>query len=133
MEDKNASVLPPVKSGQDNSELASLQQIPDDLESLTGPSTKEVLMGVGLLLILSVVFFFIRNAFVGYLVGPGMKRSPNNAAMAGWGLFGGLFFAAAILCVALFGKIFLTMFVVVPLSIAMILCFVLAVVMSAKK
>lgn len=133
MEDKNASVLPPVKPRQENTELASLQQIPEDIESLTGPSTKEVLMGVGLLLILSVVFFFIRNAFVGYLAGPGMLRSPNNAAMAGWGLFGGLFFASAILCVALFGKIFLTMFVVVPLSIAMILCFVLAVVMSAKK
>ncbi|ACF11350.1 hypothetical protein Cpar_0940 [Chlorobaculum parvum NCIB 8327] len=133
MEDKNASVLPPVKSGQDSSELGSLQEISGDIEALTGPSTKEVLMGVGLLLILSVVFFFIRNAFVGYLVGPAMKRSPNNAAMAGWGLFGGLFFASAILCVALFGKIFLTMFVVIPLSIAMILCFVLAVVMSAKK
>jgi len=133
MEDKNVSVLPPVQSGQDNSELGSLQKISDDIEALTGPSTKEVLMGVGLLVILSVVFFFIRNAFVGYLVGPGMKRSPNNASMAGWGLFGGLFFASAILCVALFGKIFLTMFVVVPLSIAMILCFVLAVVMSAKK
>lgn len=133
MEEKNASVLPPVKSGQDVSQLGSLQENPGDIESLAGPSTKEVLMGVGLLLILSVAFIFVRNAFVGYLVGPVLKRSPNNAAMAGWGLFGGLFFASVIVCLALFGKIFLTLFVIVPLSITMILCLVLAVVMSIKK
>ena len=112
--------------------MGSTQDIPD-LDQFAGPSTKDVIMGVGLLVVMSIVFMFVRNAFVAYLVGPGMKRSPNNAATAGWGLFGGMFFASVITCVAIFGKIFLTMFVVVPLSIVMILCFVLAGVMSAKK
>lgn len=133
MDEKNGSVLPPVNSAQDKSLLGSTQDIPNEIEPLSGPSTKEVIMGFGLLVILSIVFVFVRNAFVGYLVGPGMKRSPNNAAIAGWGLFGGLFFASVIACVAIFGKIFLTMFVVLPLSIVMILCFVLTVIMSVKK
>lgn len=133
MDEKNASVLPPVNSAQDKSLMGSTQDIPNDIEALAGPSTKDVIMGFGLLVILSIVFFFVRNAFVGYLVGPGMKRSPNNASMAGWGLFGGLFFASVIVSVAIFGKVFLTMFVVVPLTIVMILCFVLAALMSAKK
>ncbi len=133
MENNNVSNLPPVKSEQDVSLMGTTQENSDDFDVVAAPSSKEVVMGAGLLLLLSIVFFFVRNAFVGYLVGPSLKRSPNNAAMAGWGLYGGLFFASVIVCLAIFSKAYMSTIVVMSLSIVMILCFVLAGTMSAKK
>jgi hypothetical protein len=94
--------------------------------------SKDVMIGAGGLLVLALLFFFIRGAYVNYLVGS-MKRSPNNAGLAGWGLFGCLFFGAAIGCVALVGKSFLTLAVIVPLAALSLVCLILCLVVSGKK
>lgn len=133
MAEKNTSALPPVNSSPDNSNLGSIQQISSEPEIVVGPSSKDVMIGFGLFLLLTVVFFFVRNAFVNYLVGPSLKRSPNNAGIAGWGLFCGLLFAAALACTALFGKIFLTAMVVIPLATLSLICFIMALVLASKK
>lgn len=56
---------------------------------------KSLLVGGLLLAALTAVAFFIRMAFVNYLVGS-LKRSPNDAGLAGWGLFGGFVATSAI-------------------------------------
>jgi len=101
------------------------------------------MIGVGTLLVLAIVFFFIRMAFVNYLVGPSMKRSPNNAGLAGWWLFGGLFFLATLGCYFMVLRTYLlspreaitfySMPVVVVLSTLSLICFVLTFVAASKK
>ena len=91
-----------------------------------------MLIGGGVLIALAIVFFFIRNAYVNYLVGS-QKRSPNNAGLAGWALFGGLLFASAIACVAMVNTTYLVVAVIVPLAGVSVLSFVLAFVVASKK
>jgi hypothetical protein len=47
------------------------------------PNSKTTLMAGLLLFGLALIFFIIRNAYVNYLVGS-LKRSPNNAGLAGF-------------------------------------------------
>lgn len=98
----------------------------------TGPSNKEVMIGTGALLVLALLFFFIRNAYVNYLVAS-MKRSPNNAGLAGWGLFGFLLFASAIGCLTLVSKSLLTLMAIIPLASISLICLALGIVISSKK
>mgnify|MGYP000892656349 FL=1 len=133
MAEQNLSTLPPITDTSDMSGQTGQLQIPNVPEALVGPSTKEVMIGAGVFLVLTIVFFFIRNAFVNYMIGPSMKRSPNNAGMAGWGLFGGLLFAGALGCAALVSMTYITMLLVILLASLSLICFVVAVVVSSKK
>ena len=96
------------------------------------PTGKDIMIGGGVMLAAAVVFFLIRNAYVNYLVGS-LKRSPNNAGMAGWALFGGLLFGSAIGCLAIIGKSLLQIMYIAPLGALSVVCFILMVVVSSKK
>jgi hypothetical protein len=132
MADKTVPVLPPIGSTSDASNAGGTQTPPID-GPLIGPSSKDTMIGIGALVILAIVFFFVRMAFVNYLVGPSMKRSPNNAGMAGWALFGGLFFGGALGCVALISTTYMTMPLILSLSVLALICLVIAIVVAAKK
>ncbi len=124
--------LPPIPPAKDPA-LTTEIPMPVITEELNaGPSNKEVLIGAGALLALAIVFFLIRNAYVNYLVAS-MKRSPNNAGLAGWGLFGCLFFASAIGCLALVSKSLLTLMTILPLAAISLICLILCIVISSKK
>jgi hypothetical protein len=132
MADQTKSALPPIPSASDALKTDNRQEVasgPDEL----GPTSKDMMIGAGALLVLAILFFFIRISFVNYLIGPSMKRSPNNAGMAGWGLFGGLFFGSALGCAALVSKTYLTMPLIIALSVLSLICFVIAIVVAAKK
>jgi len=129
----------------DNSGLPPLDNTKTDSQSTTnempasinidlglGPSSKDVMIGGGLLLVLAIIFFFIRNAFANYLVGS-LKRSPNNAGLAGWMLFGGLLFGAAIGSIGLISKSYLTVMYIVPLAVFSLICFIFCFVIASKK
>lgn len=134
MAEQTSSTLPPIPSSPDVPGQASIQlQIPNVPEALVGPSSKDVMIGAGALLVLAIVFFFVRNSFVNYLIGPSMKRSPNNAGMAGWGLFGGLLFGGALGCAALVSKTYMTMLLIVPLATLSLVSFVVAALVASKK
>ncbi len=125
--------LPPLKNP--NAEAKPLgTDMPVSSADVGEPAagSKDVMIGAGGLLVLALLFFFIRGAYVNYLVGS-LKRSPNNAGLAGWGLFGCLFFGAAIGCVALVGKSYLTLAVLVPLALLSLVCLILCLVVSSKK
>lgn len=48
-------------------------------------STRDVAIGVGVMVVLLVAFFFAKNAYANWLVG--RKVSPRSANAAGWWLF----------------------------------------------
>lgn len=134
MADQNAPVLPPITSAQETPQQGSNQiQVPTGPDIVVGPTSKDIMIGGGAVLLLTVVFFFIRMSFVNYLTGPSMKRSPNNAGMAGWGLFGGLFFGGALGCAALVSKTYMTMPLIIALSALSLICFVIALIVASKK
>lgn len=134
MADQKNSELPPLTSTPETPQQGSGQiVIPPGPEPVIGPTSKDIMIGGGALLLLTIVFFFIRMSFVNYLTGPSMKRSPNNAGMAGWGLFGGMFFGGALGCAALVSKTYMTMPLVIALSALSLICFVIALVVASKK
>lgn len=134
MADQKNSELPPLTSTPETPQQGNgLIQIPGGPDILVGPTSKDIMIGGGALLLLTIVFFFIRMSFVNYLTGPSMKRSPNNAGMAGWGLFGGMFFGGALGCVALISKTYMTLPLIIALSALSLICFVIAFVVASKK
>ncbi len=82
----------------------------------TDTSTRDLAIGSAIFLVLLVIYFFVRNAYVHHLV---VKRvAPSSAGSAGWLLFVGLGFisAAAVLAIINASK-FLTFAVTAPLVI----------------
>lgn len=129
----DTSGLPPLETTKVNDTPTTGEMpVPIDADLGLGPSSKDVMIGGGSLLVLAVIFFFIRNAFVNYLVSS-LKRSPNNAGLAGWMLFGGLLFGAAIGSIALISKSFLTVMYIAPLAALSLICFILCLVVASKK
>jgi hypothetical protein len=80
----------------------------------TDTATRDLAIGGAVFLVLLIVYFFVRNAYVHHLV---VKRvAPSSAGSAGWLLFVGLSFlsAAAVLALVNASK-FLTFAVSAPL------------------
>ena len=129
----DTSGLPPLeKTTTAPTPTTSEMPAPINIDLGLGSSSKDVMIGAGSLLIMALIFFFIRNAYVNYLVAS-LKRSPNNAGLAGWGLFGGLLFGAAIGSIALISKFYLTVMYIAPLAALSLICFILCFVVSSKK
>lgn len=106
--------------------------VPSDLTAGSGPATKDVAIGGGVLLVAAIIFFFIRQGYVSWLVGS-LKRSPNSASLAGWGLFGFLFFATSIGCVGLISGSLLILPFVAPLAGLSLVCLVICTLSSMKR
>ena len=90
-------------------EVAPVQGAP-----ATDTSTRDLAIGGAVFLILLVVYFFVRNAYVHHLV---VRRvAPSSAGSAGWLMFVGLSFmsAAAVLAMVNASK-FLTFAITAPL------------------
>lgn len=126
------TVLPPLSTTPATTTAAAPLEIQLQPGALEGPTAKDVAIGGGVMLVAAIIFFVIRNAYVNYLVGS-LKRSPNNAGLAGWGLFGGLFFGAAIGCLAIVGMSLMQIMYIAPLGALSVVCFVLMAVVSSKK
>ncbi|MCE3603973.1 hypothetical protein LXA47_10200 [Massilia sp. P8910] len=81
---------------------------------MTDTSSRDLAIGGAVFLVLLIVYFFVRNAYVHHLV---VKRvAPSTAGSAGWLMFVGLSFvsAAAVLAIINASK-FLTFGITVPL------------------
>ena len=104
-----ASVPPAASAGAASIEVAPVAAAP-----VSDTSTRDLAIGSAVFLILLVVYFFVRNAYVHHLV---VRRvAPSSAGSAGWLMFVGLGFmsAAAVLAIINAGK-FLTFAITAPL------------------
>ena len=96
-----------------------------DMPPATDTSTRDLAIGAVVFVILLVVYFFVRNAFVHHLV---VRRvAPSSAGTAGWLLFIGLGFlsAAAVLAIINASK-YLSLGVTGPLVIVGVVALVAA-------
>ena len=83
---------------------------------VTDTSTRDLAIGGAVFLVLLIIYFFVRNAYVHHLV---VRRvAPSSAGSAGWLMFVGLGFlsAAAVLAIINASK-FLTVAVTAPLVV----------------
>ncbi|MFC5461427.1 hypothetical protein [Massilia niabensis] len=113
-EDKNTPDDPLPKTTPDTAAVGTLEVQPGAPAPATDTSTRDAVIGGGVFLVLLVVFFFARNAFVHHLV---VRRvAPSTAGSAGWLLYLGLGFlsAAAVLAIVNASK-YLTLGVTGPL------------------
>jgi hypothetical protein len=104
-----ASAPPAASAGAASIEVAPVAGAP-----VSDTSTRDLAIGSAVFLILLVVYFFVRNAYVHHLV---VRRvAPSSAGSAGWLMFVGLGFmsAAAVLAIINAGK-FLTFAITAPL------------------
>jgi hypothetical protein len=82
----------------------------------TDTSTRDVAIGGAIFLVLLVVYFFVRNAYVHHMV---VRRvAPSTAGSAGWMLFVGLaFLSAAVVLAIVNASKYLTLGVTGPLVV----------------
>jgi hypothetical protein len=113
-EDKNTPDDPLPKTTPETTGVSTLEVQPGAPAPATDTSTRDVAIGGAIFLVLLVVFFFARNAYVHHLVR--RRVAPSSAGTAGWLLFLGLGFlsAAAVLAIINASK-YLTFGVTAPL------------------
>lgn len=108
-QDTLPKTLPATANATEPVEIAPLKGAP-----VTDTSSRDLAIGSAVFIVLLVVFFFVRNAYVHHLV---VRRvAPSSAGSAGWLLFLGLAFisSAAVLALVNASK-FLTFAVAGPL------------------
>ena len=113
-QDKNTPDDPLPKTTPETASTTTLEVQPGAPAPATDTSTRDVAIGGAAFLVLLVLFFFARNAYVHHLV---VRRvAPSTAGSAGWLLFLGLGFmaAAAVLAIVNASK-YLTLGVTAPL------------------
>jgi hypothetical protein len=132
MDNKNSS-LPPVPA---QPPTQSTVGAPTPEGSSPGPDvslgSKSVVIGVGVLVVVAIVLFLVRQGFVNWLVGS-LKRSPNAASLSGWGLFGALFFGAAVAALAFVNPALLVLVYVGPLVGLALICLVVCLLSAMRR
>jgi predicted anti-sigma-YlaC factor YlaD len=97
----------------------------------SGPSSRDILIGGAVLLVLMVAFFFAKNAYANLLVGK--RVQPRSANAAGWWLWVFLtLLSVGVILAAVSGSVLMAPFIVGPLVLGAIVALVLMLV-SAKR
>jgi hypothetical protein len=103
----------------------------NQLPPATDTSTRDVAIGGAIFLVLLVVYFFVRNAYVHHMV---VRRvAPSTAGSAGWMLFVGLaFISAAVVLAVVNASKYLTLGVTGPLVVVGLVALVAALVIGRR-
>lgn len=109
----------------------TIEQIPatDSIPTTADTSSRDMLIGSAVLLVLFVIFFFAKNGYANSLVAK--RLPPNKANAAGWWLF--LLLASlstAVVLVVINTAKFLTLLVMGPLGAVSLLALILLLVSS---
>lgn len=128
-----------------NLKLPDLDKAPSDLQNAqtsTGmppinvggtTSTKEMVIACGAVLVVAIIFFFIKNAVSKMLVSS-QRKSPRSADMAGWALFCTLLLAAIIAALAVLDSArFMSLAFLIPIGLAMLVSIVMFIVALLSK
>ncbi|GIZ51115.1 hypothetical protein [Noviherbaspirillum aridicola] len=102
------------QAGSEQPTANTIEVNPGDLVGTSATSSREMLIGGGIFVVLLIAFFFARNAYANHLVAK--RVSPTTAGSAGWLLFLGLSFLSAAIVLALVNaQRFLNVFTTAPL------------------
>lgn len=97
----------------------------------SGPSSRDMLVGGAVLLVLMVAFFFAKNAYANHLVGK--RVQPRSANAAGWWLWVFLtLITVGVVLAAVSGSVLMTPYIVGPLVLGAIVSLVLMLI-SGKR
>jgi hypothetical protein len=98
---------------------------------VTDTSSRDLMIGGGVLLVLFVAFYFAKNAYANMLVGK--RVSPHKANAAGWWLFCFLaLLATGVVLVVVNSAQFMTPIIIAPLTVAALVALVLMLVSGRK-
>ena len=128
MAEANAQTLPmpadPAASPANTGSMIDAQtQVPVET---TGPSPRELLIGGAVLLVLMVLFFFVKSSFATWLVG--RRIEPHAANTSGWSLYLLLTIVAMTTITAVVSVNWLALpFVYVPLGIVVLILLVVVI------
>jgi hypothetical protein len=108
-----------------------VEVVPGALPPATDTSTRDVAIGGAIFIVLLVVYFFVRNAYVHHMV---VRRvAPSTAGSAGWMLFVGLaFLSAAVVLAVVNASKYLTFGVTGPLVVVGLVALVAALVIGRR-
>jgi predicted transporter len=108
-----------------------VEVVPGALAPSTDTSTRDIAVGGAIFLVLLVVYFFVRNAYVHHMV---VRRvAPSTAGSAGWMLFVGLaFLSAAVVLAIVNASKYLTFGVTAPLVVVGVVALVAALVIGRR-
>lgn len=113
------STTPPAQPGAAGMEVAAAPDAP-----AADTSTRDLAIGATVFVVLLLVYFFARNAFVQHLV---VRRvAPSAAGSAGWLLFLGLSFLSAAAVLAMINAKYLAFAITAPLVVVGLVALVAA-------
>ena len=126
--------LPPPTVASDKPVESTSPVVPSGLKidfGSAGPSSRDMLIGGAVLLVLMVAFFFAKNAYANVLVGK--RVEPRSANAAGWWLwvFLSLLSVGVVLAVVSRSTL-MTPFIVGPLALGAVVALILMV-MSGRR
>lgn len=124
-----APAAPPAAASQADIGQSSVgMPIPPSAE---GASSRDLLVGGGVLLVLMVAYFFAKNAYANMLVG--RRVEPRSANAAGWWLFIFLtLISVGVVLAAVNRSALMTPFIVGPLALGAIVALVLMLLSSRR-
>jgi fatty acid desaturase len=110
---------------------APVEVVPGAKAPLTDTSTRDVAIGGAIFIVLLVVYFFVRNAYVHHMV---VRRvAPSTAGSAGWMLFVGLaFLSAAVVLAIVNASKYLSFGVTAPLVVVGVVALIAALVIGRR-
>lgn len=97
----------------------------------TGPSSRDMLVGGAVLLVLMVAFFFAKNAYANMLVG--RRVEPRSANAAGWWLWVFLtLISVGVVLATVSRSALMTPFIIGPLALGAIVALVLMIITGKR-
>jgi fatty acid desaturase len=110
---------------------APVEVVPGAMAPSTDTSTRDVAIGGAIFIVLLVVYFFVRNAYVHHMV---VRRvAPSTAGSAGWMLFVGLaFLSAAVVLAIVNASKYLSFGVTAPLVVVGLVALIAALVIGRR-
>lgn len=97
------------------------------------PTGKDYAIAGGIVLIVAIIWFLVRNAYANWLIGS-QRKSPNQGNAAAWCLFGTLLFPTLGAALGFVNSSrYLSLPYLIPIGLATLVCLVLTLIISLKK
>jgi fatty acid desaturase len=128
--DKNTPDDPQPKTTPETA-AGAVEVVPGAMAPSTDTSTRDIAIGGAVFIVLLVVYFFVRNAYVHHMV---VRRvAPSTAGSAGWMLFVGLaFLSAAVVLAIVNASKYLSFGVTAPLVVVGVVALIAALVIGRR-